>query len=161
MNTQANQPRYLPLLIAGIAVIVFSSAGIAVVWGWLPGATDGTGDILTLDFPVASAKPVPVTAQTLPAQVEGKARAKGRCAECGVVVSTREIDAHEDGGGLDTPGGTVAGHQDGLTVTSAGRHEITIRLADRSSRVLIQAGPASWQPGDRVIVIDGASRSSR
>jgi hypothetical protein len=46
-------------------------------------------------------------------------------------------------------------------LTSAGRYEITIRLADRSNRVINRASPASWRPGERVIVIDGANPSNR
>ena len=161
MNTQGNKSRYLPLLIAGIAVILSSSAGIAAIMGWLPASTGGSGDVLALDFPVASAKPAAVPAQTLMAQVEGKTRAKGRCAECGVIVSTREIDAHDDDGGLDAAGGAVARSQDEPGVKSARRYEITIRLADRSSRVLHHASPASWRPGERVIVIDGTNPSNR
>jgi hypothetical protein len=162
MNTQANNSRYLPLLSVGIAVILFSTAGIAAIMGWLPASTDGSGDILALDdLPVASAKPVAVTAQTAPGQVGGGARAKGRCAECGVIVSTQEIDARDEGAGLDASGGTLASNEDELRVTSARRYEITIRLADRSSRVISHASAASWRPGERVIVIDGANPSNR
>ena len=162
MNTPANKSRYLPLLIVGIAVILFSTAGIAAIMGWLPASPDGSGDTLAPDdLPVASAKLVAGTAQTAPVQVEGEARAKGRCAECGVIVSTREIDARDEGAGLDASGGVVARNQDELRVTSAGRYEITIRLADRSSRVINHASPASWRPGERVIVIDGANPSNR
>jgi hypothetical protein len=72
MNTQANKSRYLPLLIVGIAVILFSTAGIAAIMGWLPASTDGSGDTLAPDdLPGLSAKPVAVTAQTAPVQVEG------------------------------------------------------------------------------------------
>ena len=162
MNTQANKSRYLPLLIAGIAVILSSTVGIAAIIGWLPAATDGSGDILALDdLPVASAKPVAGTAQAAPGQVAGEARAKGRCAECGVIVSMREIDARDEDAGLDASGGAVARNQDELRVTSARRYEITIRMADRSSRVINHASPASWRPGERVIVIDGANPSNR
>ena len=85
MSTQANKSRYLPLLITAIAVILFSTAGIARMMGWGPNSTDESGDILALDvLPVASAKPVAVTAQMVPGQVAGDARAKGRCPECGV-----------------------------------------------------------------------------
>jgi len=162
MNTQANRSRYLPLLIVGIAVILFSTAAIAAIMGWLPASTNGSGVILApADRPVASAKPVAVTTQTAPVQVEGEAGAKGRCAECGVIVSTREIDARDEDTGVDASGGAVARNQDPLRVTSARRYEITIRLADRSNRVINRASPASWRPGESVIVIDGANPSNR
>ena len=162
MNTHANKSRYLPLLIVGIAVILSSTAGIAAIMGLLPASTDDNGDVLAPnDLPVASAKLVAVTAQTAPAQVEGEARDKGRCAECGVIVSTREIDTRDEGAGRDASGASSARNQDALRVTLARRYEITIRMADRSSRVINDMSPASWRPGERVIVIDGANRSNR
>lgn len=157
MKTRDYRSPYLPLLIVGIVVILFSTATIAAIMGWLPASTGGSGDILALDdLPGASAKPVALTAQTAPGQAAGEARAKGRCAECGVIVSTRQIDARDEGAGLD-----ASGDQDKRRVTSARRYEITIRLADRSSRVISFASPASWRPGERVIVIDGANPSNR
>jgi hypothetical protein len=142
MKPQANRPPYLAPLIVGMAVILFSTAGIARMMGWGPDSTDDSGGILS-------------------AQAGGAARAKGRCAECGVITSMREIAARDEGAGLDASGGTVSGHQDALPETSARRYEITIRLADRSSRVINYASPASWRPGERVIVIDGANPSNR
>ena len=163
MKTQSTKFRYLPRLIVGIAVVLSSTVGIAAIMGWLPASTDGSGGILALDnLPVASANPVAVTARTAPGQLAGgDARAKGRCAECGVIVSTREIDARGEGAGFDASGGAVAGNHNELRVTSARRYEITIRLADRSTRVINHASPASWRPGERVIVIDGANPSNR
>jgi hypothetical protein len=162
MNTQANKSWYLPLLIVGIAVILSSTAGIAAIMGWLPPSTDGSGDILALDYlPVASAKQVAVAVPTAPGQVAGEARAKGRCAECGVIVSTREIDARDEGADPNASGGAVARSQDELRVTSARRYEIIIRMADRSSRVFNHASPASWRLGEHVIVIDGAKPPNR
>ncbi len=159
---QGNKSPCLPLLITGIAVILFSTAGIARMMGWGPNSTDGSGGILALDnFPAASARPVAVTVQTAAGQVEGEARVKGKCAECGVIVSMREIDARDKGAGLDASGGAVAGNQDELPVASIRRYEITVRLADGSSRVINDANPASWRPGERLIVIDGAIPSNR
>lgn len=119
----ATQRPYLRLFIVGIAVILSSTAGIAGIIGWLPAPTGGSSDTL--------------------------ARIPGKCAECGVIVSVREMDAHAEGAGLDESGGVVA------------RHEITIRMADRSSRVISDASPASWRPGEPVILIDGANSANR
>ena len=157
MNTQAHKSWYLPLLIVGIAVILSSTAGITAIMGWVPASIDDSGDSLAPDDrPVASTKPVAVTAQTVPGQIAGDARAKGRCAECGVIVSTREIDARDEGAGLD-----ASGDRDRIRAKSTRRYEITVRLADRSTRVIHHASPASWRPGERVIVIDGANPSNR
>jgi hypothetical protein len=157
MKTQARRSPYLPLLIIGIAVILFSTAAIAAIMAWLPTATGGSGDILASDdLAVASAKPVALTAQTALRQMEGEARAKSRCAECGVILSTREIDVRDEVAGRD-----ASGDQDGIRAKSTRRYEITIRLADRSRRVVNLASSASWRPGERVVVIDGANASNR
>ena len=150
------------MLITGIAVILFSTAGIARMMGWGPNSTDGSGDILALDnFPAASARPVAVTVQTAAGQAGGEARVKGKCAECGVIVSMREIDAREEGAGLGATFGAVAGNQDGIRAKSTRSYEITVRLADGSIRVINDANPASWRPGERLIVIDGANPTHR
>jgi hypothetical protein len=157
MKTQHYRFPYLPPLIVGIAVILFSTAAIATIMAWLPASTDVSGDILVSDDrPVASAKPLALTAQAAPEQVEGEARTKGRCAECGVIVSTREIDARDAGAGPH-----ASGDQDGIRVASSRRYEVTIRLADRSHRVINLASQASLRPGERVVVIDGANPSNR
>ena len=140
MKTQANRPSYVAPLIVGMAVILFSTAGIARMIGWSPDSTVDSSGILS-------------------AQAGGAARAKGRCAECGVITSMREVDARDEGAGPHASGGT--GSQDALPETSGRRYEITIRLTDRTSRVINYASPASWRPGERVIVIDGANPSNR
>ena len=127
--------------LVAIAVVLCSTAGIAGIMGWLPASTGGSGDVPALDsVPAASAARLPVASQ-----VKGEARAKVRCAECGVVVATREIDVRGEGAGHDASGGATAGNQDGPRVTSARRYEITILMADRSSRVISDANPASWR----------------
>ncbi|OGA22276.1 MAG: hypothetical protein A3I02_04475 [Betaproteobacteria bacterium RIFCSPLOWO2_02_FULL_67_26] len=101
----------LPLLISGIAVILFSTAGFARMMGWGLTSTGDSGDILAL-------------AQAAPAPTASEARARPKCPECGVIVSTRG-------------------------------YEITIRMADGSSRVINEAYPARWRTGERLIVIAG------
>jgi hypothetical protein len=69
--------RVWPLVIAGIAVILFSSAGFARMMGWGPGA-GYSGARLALDVPA------------------GGARAGPRCPECGLIVSVQEIERHDE-----------------------------------------------------------------
>jgi outer membrane lipoprotein SlyB len=147
MMTQAVKSSFLPLLITGIAVILFSTAGIARIVGWGQNSTDDSGDILALD----QAAPVPTS----------EARAKPRCPECGVIVSMREIERHDQDSGPGAAGGVTAGNRDETRVKPARSYEIVIRLADGSSRVINDAKPARWRPGERVIVIDGADPSNR
>lgn len=158
MKTQADKSSYfhragaargvLTLLITGIAVILFSTAGIARIVGWGPNSTDNSGDILALD-------------QTAPVPATNEARVKGRCPECGVIVSMRGIERHDQDSGSGAAGGVTAGHRDETRVKSTKSYEIVVRMAGGSSRVINHASPASWRPGERVIVIDGADPSNR
>jgi hypothetical protein len=158
MKTQADKSSYfhragaargvLALLITGIAVILFSSAGIARMMGWGPNSTDDSGDILALD-------------QTAPVPATSEARAKPRCPECGVIVSMREIERHDEDPGPGAAGGVTAGNRDETRVKSTKSYEIIVRMADGSSRVIDDANPARWRSGERVIVIDGADPSNR
>jgi outer membrane lipoprotein SlyB len=136
MKTKYKRFPHLPLLIAGIAVILFSSAGIAHIVGWIPTASGNTGNAF-----------VP---EALPA-------VKGRCAECGVIVSMREIEVHDRSGRSGAATEVVGDNSDETREKSNRRHELTIRLADGSSRVIIEENSAKWRLEERVIVIDGVS----
>jgi hypothetical protein len=146
MKTQANRSQYLPPLIVGIAVILFSTAGIARMMGWGPNSTGDSRDIPALD------QTVPVTTET---------RARPKCAECGVMVSMREIESQDEVPGPGAAGGATSGNRDEMRVKSTRSHEIIVRMADGSIRVINHASPASWRPGERMIVIDGANLSNR
>lgn len=158
MKTQAHKSSYfhragaargvLTLLLTGIAVILFSTAGIARIVGWGPNSTDNSGDIIALD----QVAPVPTTSE---------ARVKGRCPECGVIVSMREIERHDQDSGSGAAAGVTAANRDETRVKSTRSYEITVRMAGGSSRVLNDANPASLRPGERVIVIDSANASNR
>jgi hypothetical protein len=68
---------FWPLLITGIAVILFSSAGIARLM-WDADTAGYSGAILALDVPA------------------GVARAGPRCPECGMIELVREIERHDE-----------------------------------------------------------------
>lgn len=162
MKSPANNSPYLPLLIVGIAVILFSTAGVAAIMAWFPASIDDSGDTHSPDnLPLAPAKRAAEAAQTTPMQVTGDARAKERCAGCGVIVSTREIDTRLATAGFDASRAAAAGKPTGRLMASSKRYETTIRLPDKSSRVIHHADPASWRPGERVIVIEGANRPDK
>jgi len=67
MKSQTNKFPCLLLLIAGSAVFLFSSAGIARILSWNPIASGGAGDILSPD---------------------GLSAIKVRCAECHMINET-------------------------------------------------------------------------
>jgi outer membrane lipoprotein SlyB len=143
MKIRAKGSPYLPALITGIVIVLSSSAGLARMMGWGSGMTADPGYILTLD-------------QMAPATT-GKVGARPRCPECGVIVAVREIESQDDDTGPGETGGATAGN--GTSMTTVRRREITIRMADGSSRVNYQASPVSLRSGERVIVIGGTSPS--
>jgi len=77
-----------------------------------------------------------VEAQIPLVRAGGKTRGRIRmnCEECGVVMSRRNSEQF-----------------DSLS------YEVTLRMSDGSSRVFMDAHPANWRPGERVIFIEGAN----
>ena len=118
-----------PLLwITGIAVILFSAAGIAAIMGWIPTSTGTSGNNAALEKlgpdtaksaapksqtaprqAASTAKPAAPKTQTPPVQVANNAPVKMTCAECGVVESVREIQHQGASTGLGAVGGAVVG----------------------------------------------------
>jgi hypothetical protein len=148
MKTRADKSSYLPVLITGIAIIVFSTAGIARMMGWGPNSTDNSGDILMLD-------------QTAPVPTTSEARTKPRCAECGVIVSMRKIERHAEDTGPRAAGEVTAENGDEIRVKTTRSYEITVRMADGSRHVIDDTSPARWRTGERLIVIGGVKPSKR
>jgi outer membrane lipoprotein SlyB len=136
----------LPLVITGIAIILFSTAGLARMMGWGPDWTGNSGDVLAPDrMPLVPAA--------------SKSRTRASCAECGEIVSFREIERHDEDTVPGAAGGETAGNADKPRANPTRNYEITIRMADGSSRVIDGANPARWRTGERLIVIDGTNPS--
>jgi hypothetical protein len=53
------------------------------------------------------------------------------------------------------------GSRDEIQINPDKRYEIVVRMADQSQRVINHASPASWRPGERVVVIGGASPTNK
>jgi hypothetical protein len=51
MKIEYNPFQNLPLLIAGVAVVLFSSAGIARISGWDPVSSGGAGIVIDGAYP--------------------------------------------------------------------------------------------------------------
>ena len=159
MKTPADRFRYLPLRIIGIAVVLFSSAGIAAIIGLFPAAIHDARDIRSREnvrgtSPNSATASAQAVSQRLPVKI--KERSKIRCAECGLIVW---VGAFEEG---DAYRGPVAPQAMPLEtpIEEAGeqfskRYSIVVRMADGSIRVIPHASPASWRLGERVIVIAG------
>lgn len=171
MNTQVDKPPPLLMWIAGIAVILLSVAGIAAFMGWT--SSSKVDDNALLAKPTAYAS----------------TSTKTRCSDCGRIESIREVVTRGESTGLGVVGGAVVGGAIGNQV-GAGRgkdlatvagavggavagneiekrakstksYAITIRLDDGSSRVINDANPPMWRPGDQVKVTNGTIQSNR
>ena len=170
------QPKTSPsplLWIASIAIILFSAVGIAAFMGWLPTANSEQNTESTIEVVSHTERPV---------------ASKAVCADCGVIVSTQLINNAKAGSGIGlvggavvggllgnqigggrgkdlatvagAVGGAVAGNEIEKSSSSTQHYEITVRFENGSSRVFNQANQPTWQPGDRVRVIDGVIRSN-
>ena len=136
MITQANKRSYLPLLLGGIAAILVS--GIAI--GSLAISFQESNGVVAPAAPPVTAAPV--------------ARSY-RCAECGVIESTRKIEAPDETTGVDPSGRMAAGNRGEIGAKLLPNYEITIRLRDGSMRVIRDPKPAKWRHGEQVTIIAG------
>ncbi len=140
MKTRTKEAPYMPLLIWGVAVILLSTPGMVAVMAGMPTSADAAdAAIAASKLTTPTAGSAGVEAQIPPVQAEGKVRGRIRmdCEECGVVMSRRSIE-----------------RLDALS------YEVTLRMNDGSSRVFMDAHPANWRPGERVIFIEGANRTN-
>lgn len=142
MKTQADRPLPLPLLSGGIAVLLVS--GIAIASAAV--SVQGFDGIFTSTVAPAAAATAAIT-------VSGNRAYK--CAECGVIESTRKIEPSDVMSGLSAPDRIAAGNRGGIEETSLGSYAIAIRLRDGSMRVITDAHSARWRPGERVTLIAG------
>jgi outer membrane lipoprotein SlyB len=206
MEAQVKKAPHPLMWVVGVAIVLFCAAGIAAIMGWIPTSMGGSGDDAAfgkLQEPrTGTAKPAAANARTAEVppgklaakvrtnqvQAPGNAPAKPKCAECGVIESTREVATQGEGSGLGAVGGAVVGGllgsqvgggrgQDIATVVGAvggavagnavekrvkstSGYEVTVRLEDGSTRVIPFASAPAWRTGDPVKVVDGAIRSN-
>jgi hypothetical protein len=137
----ANKPLHLTLLAGGIAAILIGGIAIGSLALSAPGFN---ANVEPSDPPEAAAAPAI-------AALDARAY---RCAECGVILSTRAIEAPDEKTGVNTSRRIAAGG--GIERKAFRNYEITIRLRDGSLRVITDANPARWRHGERVKVIAGA-----
>ena len=90
---------YPLMLIAAIAVIVFSVAGIATMMGWLPNVESKTE-------PAAKSAPA---AKSSASRQRAMSSTGAACADCGVVESIRAVESKGQGSGIGAVGGAVVG----------------------------------------------------
>jgi outer membrane lipoprotein SlyB len=142
MNTQTNKRLHLPLLGGGIAAILVSGIAIAS----LAISAQGSSGVFSAAEPLEAAAAPAIAAPDASAS---------RCAECGVIESMRKIEAQAENSGVNAPGRIAAGNRGEIEGEPVGNYAITIRLRDGSMRVITDAHPARWRPGERVHLIGG------
>jgi outer membrane lipoprotein SlyB len=144
---------------AAASIIVFSMVGIAAITGYLPSSKAEKSEVAA-----ATAKP-----------------AETACAECGVVVSVKQIEVkgkgtgfgavaggvagavvgHEitDGKDLGTlvgaAGGALAGHEIERHARTTKRYQIEVRMSDGSVKTVTSSTKPAWKAGDRVRLQNG------
>jgi outer membrane lipoprotein SlyB len=132
MNTMPTRTRLHPLLvIAALAVIVFSIVGVAAIFGRIPGAESRPGDPLAQNtipnagYPSTGASnyqnaPYPNASHSIPAeppapaarslaQAPTPAQTPAPCANCGVIESIRVAQVKGQTSGVGAVAGGVAG----------------------------------------------------
>src|SRR5262245_11433454 len=119
---------YPLMVIAAIAVTVFSVAGVATMMGWMPQAFSVGNPDVKPESNERSAAPRPAE-KKLPANVsraEPSARdgvgTSGRagCRDCGIVESVRAVEAPGESSWMGTAGGAVVGGLLGNQIGSGG-----------------------------------------
>jgi hypothetical protein len=144
MRTQADRVPSLPLLIGGVVAILLGTSGFAAVTAWMPASTNGSGAVSAQDeLPTPPVGRVGALGPPVPAPPEGDTRPTVKCAGCGVIASTREIQ--QPATGIDFRG------------ESTGSYEVTVRMNDGSSHVFMDSKRANLRPGQRVILVEGKS----
>lgn len=143
MNTQTNKFLHLALLVGGVAAILVS--GIAI--RSLAISAQGFNGMAAPTEPPATVAAAAIAAPGVRAY---------RCEECGVIESTRKIEAPDEKTGVNAWGRIAAGNRGETERKPARNYEITIRLRDGSMRVIRDAKPAKWRHGERVTIIAGA-----
>jgi outer membrane lipoprotein SlyB len=173
MKTDINKSSSFILWIVGIAVILFSVAGIASFMGWIPTSKDTSGNNTRITTSSESTS----------------SHVKTKCANCGQIESVQEIVTQGAGTGLGAVGGAVVGGAIGNQV-GAGRgkdlatvagavggalagneiekraksirsYAITVRLNDGSSRVIYETNPPTWKVGDEVRITNDMIQLNR
>jgi outer membrane lipoprotein SlyB len=214
MNTDSdrsgasNTSTRVVITVAAIAVTVFCAAGFAALMGWLPTSRGDAAEPSVMDQvvpqrPATTSPRAPVKDRVVAQKESAKAVATESaparagswpaakpvaCADCGVIESTREVQAAGEGSGLGAAGGAivggllgsqvgagrgrdlatvvgavggaVGGNQVEKSMKSSKSYEIVVRLEDGTTRVIQQAAAPVWRLGDRVRVVDGVIRSN-
>jgi outer membrane lipoprotein SlyB len=166
---------YPSMVIAAIAVTVFSLLGIATITGALPYAHSATGTGYGIDEPVESNIPGGTKA--------AQKKAVAACASCGIVESVNAVEMKGRGSGigavaggitgallgngigqgngrtavtiLGAAGGAYAGNEIEKSEKKHTSYRIRVRMANGDIRAVYQSETPAVSSGDRVKIVDG------
>jgi hypothetical protein len=136
MNMQTRKSMHVPLVMAGIAALLFSAVAMTSVpvMGWFHNSLEG------VDGVSAQEQASDTLAAALSVAPLDAAKTRASCDECGVITSMRQVAALENAPEI---------------------YEMTVRLRDGSTRMFSDASPTNWRPGARIILIGGGHQSGR
>jgi len=163
---------YPLMLIAAIAVIVFSIAGTATIMGWLPDARSRA----------AEAREPQIQAPAPATRTPSRSALASRCADCGIIESIRAVEVKGEGSGLGAVAGGVvggvlgnqigsgngraaatvvgagagayAGHEIEKNVNNTVSYQVRVRMNDGTYRTLNQRAQPAWTVGQKVRVTE-------
>jgi hypothetical protein len=133
--------------------ILLTTSAIAGVLAWLPRPGNEAASVRAPDR-----SPLKAAIDRVPEQNVAPVRSK--CAECGVVESSREIVQILERMDSAAAGGVKGGRLKEMAGKSISKHEVTVRMKDGATHQFMVANPANWRPGERVIFIEGRNRLS-
>ncbi len=132
--------------------IVLATSALAGVLTWSPRPAPEVVSVTASDKLAVNAV---IEAAIDPAAEEDIASGMVKCAECGIVVSTREIIPILRNNDSGAGGGVKRARLKETALKSIGNYEVTVRMKDGASHQFIVANSANWRPGERVIFIEG------
>lgn len=153
MTRQANRFRYLPLLIAGLLAVPTGDSSGVLAFDSVPAAA---ADVIEGSVQTVVQPPTGEIGATGVTGTKGR-RGKGRCVNCGVIVSVVEMERSAAEIGTNETARVTTGRQTETSMKLTQRFKITIRMADGSIRAIDEASPANWRLGEQVILIAGAN----
>lgn len=164
MKLHANEVPHLPLMAGSIAAALLGTFVFAAVIDILPATGDVTVTALASDK-APTAGSADAQAQTPKVQTspqEGKTRGRiwAECEECGIVLSRQKVARNEAETGVVAMNALAGDGRSGIRSEDILNDAVTVRMKDGSNRVFMDAHPANWRPGERVIFIEGATRTN-
>jgi len=150
MIRQLNSIPNQRLLISAAALLLCGIFGIAAGMAWVPAAAE----VKEVAPFVAESRPAPYVNPEASSDVSSL---RGKCRECGIVESMREVWTAADG--------SDAAEATEVTRPARGKarekltrsYVLTVRMKDGARRQFVDASAADWRPGERVILIRGGT----